>query len=679
MKHLCLLGLVLPLAFVSEAGAQSVIRGTIVDAETGEALPAATIQVEGTYRGTITNVDGLYELGLDALGLDALPVTLIIRYIGYETERRVLSASSSDLQNFQLRPVVYEAEEVVITGEDPAIRIMREVIERKKVWRAALETYDAIAYNRFAISNDTGIVSIIETVTEAFWDKERGIREVLKARRETSNMEIEALPAALFVTNLYDDDIEISGHNLMGVTHPDALSEYRFILEGTRRLNDQTVFDISVRPKRRTKSAFVGRVSVLDSAYAMIDVELTPGESFVFPPPLERFDVTYRQQFSNFGGDYWLPVDFRAELELKLSFGFLLSFPSIGIAQVSRFTDYHVNSTTPDSLFEDDDILVVDSASVASDLLLATEGVAVPLSESERIAYVEIDSTLAMSKAFAPSGLLAQFVKVDTEDNEDRRRRKASSSSRKLLTNTSVVPELWYNRVDQFHGGAEVRLDFLRRLTLSGGAGYNIAPDSVDRWTYRVRGKLEVGSARRAFVEGGYQFGSVTRYDSQLYSRLLNGAAVVLGGADYYDYYQREGFDVAVGYGFRWSEATLTFGYRQEDHSSLAKTVAEVPLGDRVLRPNPEIQPGRLKALVGTVSIGDRENTFGAVGRNRLLVQVEQGGGDFGYTRFAVVGDLRLPTFFRRRLIPNTLDIHMVAGTRSGELPLQRFGTVEGS
>ncbi|MFV1980322.1 MAG: carboxypeptidase-like regulatory domain-containing protein, partial [Rhodothermia bacterium] len=165
MKHLCLLGLVLPLAFVSEAGAQSVIRGTIVDAETGEALPAATIQVEGTYRGTITNVDGLYELGLGELGLDALPVTLVIRYIGYETERRVLPASSSDLQNFQLRPVVYEAEEIVITGEDPAIRIMREVIERKKVWRAALETYDAIAYNRFAISNDTGIVSIIETVT----------------------------------------------------------------------------------------------------------------------------------------------------------------------------------------------------------------------------------------------------------------------------------------------------------------------------------------------------------------------------------------------------------------------------------------------------------------------------------------------------------------------------------
>jgi len=483
--------------------------------------------------------------------------------------------------------------------------------------------------------------------------------------------------------NLYDDDIDIAGHKLMGVTHPDALSEYHFTLLGTRRMNDRTVFDISVRPKRRTKSAFVGRVSVLDSVYALIDVELAPGESFNFPPPFERFDVTYRQQFSNFGGDYWLPVDFRAERELKLSFGLLLSFPTIRIGQVSRFTDYHINIVVPDSLFEDDEIIVVDSAAVASDSLLAKEGVAVPLSESERIAYVEIDSTMVMSKAFAPSGLLARFVTLDSEeDDEDGRRRdggQASDSGRRFLTDKSVVPELWYNRVDQFHAGAKVRLEFLRRLTVSGGAGYNIAPDSVDRWTYNAHGKLEVGSNKRAFVEGGYQLGSVTRYHSQLFSRFLNGAAVAMGAADYFDYYQREGFDVAVGYDFEWSETTVTFGYRREDHSSLGQTVAEVPLGDRLLRPNPEVVPGRLEALVGTVSMGDRSNSFGVVGRNRLLVEVEKGGGDFHYTRFSVVGDLRLPTFFRRRLVPNTLDVHVVAGTHAGELPTQRFGIVEGS
>jgi hypothetical protein len=148
----------------SQVAGQTVVRGTVRDASTGDALPAANIQVEGTYRGTISNREGLFELRLEEI-----PSTLIVRYIGYGEQRRSITQSSSTQQDFDLEPVVYEAETVVVTGEDPAIRIMREVIERKKIWRAELETYRAFAYNRFAVSNDTGIVSIMETVTEAYW------------------------------------------------------------------------------------------------------------------------------------------------------------------------------------------------------------------------------------------------------------------------------------------------------------------------------------------------------------------------------------------------------------------------------------------------------------------------------------------------------------------------------
>ena len=288
MKRLGLIFFVLVVLIVPEAAAQKLVRGQIFDAATGEVLPAANVQIEGTYRGTISNTDGVYEIQLDEL-----PATLLVRFIGYETARRTISADDPAQQDFRLQPVTYELGEIVVSGEDPAVQIMREVIERKKVWRAALETYETEAYNRFTISNDTGIVSIIETFTAAFWDRERGMKETLKGRRETANLEIEeALPAALFVTNLYDDDIEVGGYTLIGVTHPKALRHYRFRLEGTRRIDDQEVYDISVEPRNKLKSAFVGRVSVLDSAYALIDVELRPGEAFLFPTPIERYDVT---------------------------------------------------------------------------------------------------------------------------------------------------------------------------------------------------------------------------------------------------------------------------------------------------------------------------------------------------------------------------------------------------
>ena len=110
--------LVSALLLVSEAGAQTLFHGTVVDAKTGETLPAATIHVEGTYRGTITNVDGVYQLRLEAL-----PATVVVRFIGYDTERRsITTIAATGRQDFRLQPIVFESEQIVITGEDPAIR-----------------------------------------------------------------------------------------------------------------------------------------------------------------------------------------------------------------------------------------------------------------------------------------------------------------------------------------------------------------------------------------------------------------------------------------------------------------------------------------------------------------------------------------------------------------------------
>ena len=339
--------LVAQLAAQAQDAPALVVQGMVRDAATGAPLPAATVQVAGTYRGTITNVDGSYELAVNTL-----PATLEVRFIGYETAERALSEGATATQDIELQPVAYELDEIVVSGEDPAVQIMREVIRRKQTWRAALETYKVEVYNRFTLANDTGIVSIVESLTEAYWDRDEGLNEIVKDRRQTANLNLpDAVPAALFVTNLYDDDINVAGHTLRGVTHPDALDHYRYRLEGTRRIDDQRVYDLTVEPRNRLKSGFEGRLAVLDSAYALLNVELRPSEAFRFPPPIQGFDVTYRQQFSPFGGAFWLPADFRSTATLDIGIGALLDFPTVDIDQVSRFSNYSVNVPLPDTLF----------------------------------------------------------------------------------------------------------------------------------------------------------------------------------------------------------------------------------------------------------------------------------------------------------------------------------------
>ncbi len=314
LRHfVCLLFLHISIFLTIPSQAQVAIHGLILDADSGESLPAANIQIEGAFQGTISNKDGAFSLVSETF-----PVVLIVRYIGYGSRRVDVTEaaavrSATEPIPIGLEPTVYLLEELVITDQDPAISIMRKVIERKQAWREKLDGFQAEAYNRFTLKNDTGIVSIMESFTDTYWSKAEGMREVVKARRQTSNVTIdEYLPAAQFVANLYDDNLDIAGYNFMGVTHPDALDHYRFELMDYRQMDDRLVYDIRVTPRNKLKTAFVGRVAVLDEEYALLEVSLKPGNAFLFPPPIEGLEVNYEQQFSNFGGDFWLPVDFRS-------------------------------------------------------------------------------------------------------------------------------------------------------------------------------------------------------------------------------------------------------------------------------------------------------------------------------------------------------------------------------
>ena len=52
-------------------------------------------------------------------------------------------------------------------------------------------------------------------------------------------------------------------------------------------------------------------------------------------------------------------------------------------------------------------------------------------------------------------------------------------------------------------------------------------------------------------------------------------------------------------------------------------------------------------------------------------------GSDFSFTRYRMALDWHLKTFWRRRFVPNALDLRLVAGTFTGDLPPQRFSAID--
>jgi TonB-linked SusC/RagA family outer membrane protein len=83
------------------------ISGIVTD-ENGEPLPGATITVQGTTTGTVTDMDGNYSISVPD------GATLVFSYIGYET--KTIAVGTQSIINIRLSEDAASLEEVVVVG-----------------------------------------------------------------------------------------------------------------------------------------------------------------------------------------------------------------------------------------------------------------------------------------------------------------------------------------------------------------------------------------------------------------------------------------------------------------------------------------------------------------------------------------------------------------------------------
>ncbi len=656
-----------------------VIRGVVSDSTTGEPLPAATVWVVGSYNGTITNSEGEYVL--EAFNL---PAVVEVSYIGYRSQRHDIDEAAADIQDFALAPVPIELDVIVVTAGETGRSIMRKVIAQKQNWWNALRTFRVEAYSRFVWRNPSGIVAIAESLSDAYWDRERGWREVIKDKRVTENLDFGMeLPAARSL-NLYEDNIEINGHNLLGVTHPEALDHYDFVLQECRKIDDRVVYDIDVKPKNGLETAFEGRVAVLDSVFVLLEANLAPNQAFLFPPPIREYSVTLCQQFGNFGGRFRFPVGMQQELSVEIGIPGL-QFPRFSGRRISRLTGYEVNVELPDSLFERRRKVVVDSVRAERDSLLLRTALAIPLHEIEQEAYTRIDSTMTFAKAFKPDGPLARFIKFDDEEKSTKSAGNGESKGRGNRRRGFPFisrPELWFNRVDGWHLGSKIKAHTKRTgVTLGGAYGFGSR-----RWSFRGKATARWGAGKRTFASIAGFDGTDVRYRSRLYGRLRMSGRQILGSADYFDYFWRRAGKLTAGYDLRRRRAPdLRFvaGIHIERHRSVEKNTDWQLRGNTDLqRPNPTIDPGRLHSVSLELDAGDQDNRPAFLfGRRRMALAVEHSrpafGSDFSFTQVRLTLDWRFRTLFKRRLLSNVLDVRVVGSSFIGTLPRQRYDILD--
>ena len=111
--------------------AQEVVKGQVIDGETGDPVFAAGVVVQGTSTGTSTDFDGRFRLEVDAL-----PVRLNISFIGYAMLTVDVKTTENDVR-VSLQPDAVVMEEAEVVGS--------RIDERQKQGPLTVESMDVLA------------------------------------------------------------------------------------------------------------------------------------------------------------------------------------------------------------------------------------------------------------------------------------------------------------------------------------------------------------------------------------------------------------------------------------------------------------------------------------------------------------------------------------------------------
>ncbi len=677
------------LVFCESANGQVMISGKIVDADSRQPLATANIRAKDTFFATISNEDGVF-----VLEVSGLPVTLLITHIGY-ADQKVFVNEAAEVLSIKMQPVAYPFEEIVVTS-DMGSAIMQKVIEKKGQWRPKLKRFKAMAYTRQVaenVENEARIVGIGDLVSEIHWDRDRGFREFIVSKRHTKNVPEWLYTYSVFkalksLPNIYDDEIVFAGNRIIGPTHPDALDFYRFELREQQYNGGQTIYEISLRPKTKLQPAFMGRVFVLDEAFVILRAEVNPSPIvFSFVSFVRGVQVSFLQQFQRFGDDVWLPIDFHLQIEGRVSIPGVLKIPKGKITVITQLNNFEVNKKLSTSIFEQNQIVSVDSVSIRRDSLFTR----FPNSAREKKAYREIDEKLTIRKAFPPSGPIARWTQMSLESLKSAKKSQRRKGWRPIFgwrINPGGYNRVSMARVNMIIYSALLNQATGRRYGLDLGGEYS---QGLSYRPYLIRFRYGWGRGTRNVGELRFyhQTAIAERYHSYHYGSgnlnyglgnltdvALQSGFTLLGLDDYYDYYWRKSANFDITQRFSRGKGRLSLGFHDEKHSLLSKQTDFNILGrDISQRINPPIDEGRLRYI--DFRFRFRESRYKCA-----TAWVEWGSldllkSDFSYVKYDLGFDWRIETFLKRRAVPNVLDVRVTAGTFTGDLPVQRFGVLD--
>ena len=413
--------LILPgLLFSQKAGFK--INGTVLDEETGEAIPFIPVKLKGTTFGSNTNLDGFFELTVPSGNY-----LLEVNYTGYQPYRDSLKIYS-DKTNIQIKLSLSKIiEEIVITDKsvNPAIRIVKNAIKnRKKNSMDDIDAFEYDAYNKLVISmdkltdnffnmrllkgakpvideikRDTSVqdsgkfkmaVFVSESFSHAWFLKPAEKKEQINAVKTSGvkSSEYNLLNSMITSVNFYQNYVNILDKQFMSPIADGAFGNYEFYLKSYEVNGIDTMFRIEILAKRPFDKVFKGVMFIENRDWSInrIDVTMNDNPNINF---IENFRI--RQDFIKVDSYY---VQSFSDVEVDFINSLIKGKRGEGVGLIGRNATYRYNYTLnqpKEVSFYRQEIFELNSDAQKKDTAFWNKR-PVPLDRSEQLGYAMVDS-----------------------------------------------------------------------------------------------------------------------------------------------------------------------------------------------------------------------------------------------------------------------------------------------
>lgn len=310
---------------------QEIISGFVRDSLTNEPLIFAHVVLNDGPRGTTTDLNGFFKMETSAVVSH-----LRIKYIGYET-RRFPIEGQSDLLIFKLpRSNTQLAEVTIHPGENPADRIIRNVVKnRKETDPGNLPYFSYKAYEKtiFTLDEDTAITNkrsakdtmlvAIRTLLEEqhIMMSENVYERKYRNGKYTDNVEatrfsgmknpqFALLASQMQSFSFYEDYFSLGQQAFLSPISPNSWNRYFFNIEDTLMVQQDTVIIISYQPKKGKKfDALRGilHINITDMALMNASANVVDGQGV---------EITIQHKYEKLNNQTWFPTQLNTDFKM---------------------------------------------------------------------------------------------------------------------------------------------------------------------------------------------------------------------------------------------------------------------------------------------------------------------------------------------------------------------------